>query len=691
MERPKLTCGPGNRDGLAATRSLRARRSASRFLTAAALVGLTGLGGLAACSYAPTEGDCGTILSSAECANVRTQLGRLDDHPPADPSNRFGRCVKDGTAECLLEDKAVKLGQRLFFDRCLSTGKNVACVTCHEPADAFADGRKRQRNLTSPYSGMMNGMPVNMRLPPIEPFAPENVNVGPPMVNARLDATGTPMATWDGQKWTGVMRLPQGSAGSAAGMNAVPFTGRHSPSLYNIAYGAVLPPSDGARVAGVIWAPWDGRYDSHWALVADVFEFGATQATDRSHIALRIWKKHRADYEAMIGTPMPPGFDTVDISGKFVYPRHGSPASGCWWDDPSKCTDAVNLPPTAQVRDDINTIFVNAGKALSSYMRRIRSNQSAYDRFMAGDYNALSEPAQRGLQLFMGKAECILCHSGPNFTDGRFHNLGVPHDDPESRTAGSALISTPDANQAACFEGIGPTPYCTDPGRNGWQARAAGDCDYDAEDFTLGMPTRAPACQRVDQPARLKRFDIEMDCRSAASDATDKDTQCLPTSVASSTKCAYGAQDACDADPLCNWVVPPVPRNTGRMQNPPRCVARGSSDEVGQFKTPTLRNISLTFPYMHNGALYDYGPSQRGELDVKDATPHLRRVVRFYNQGGGVPASGTRDMQLRPLGLTDREIDDVVEFLMALKDDTFATHELSAQPTDLADVMDCPD
>jgi cytochrome c peroxidase len=45
---------------------------------------------------------------------------------------------------------------------------------------------------------------------------------------------------------------------------------------------------------------------------------------------------------------------------------------------------------------------------------------------MGGDQQAMSESALRGMELFKGKARCILCHHGPNFTDSQFHNLGVP-------------------------------------------------------------------------------------------------------------------------------------------------------------------------------------------------------------------------------------------------------------------------
>jgi cytochrome c peroxidase len=42
-----------------------------------------------------------------------------------------------------------------------------------------------------------------------------------------------------------------------------------------------------------------------------------------------------------------------------------------------------------------------------------------------GDKNALSDAEKRGLILFIGKAACSECHNGPNFTDNKYHNLGI--------------------------------------------------------------------------------------------------------------------------------------------------------------------------------------------------------------------------------------------------------------------------
>ncbi|MDX1653658.1 MAG: cytochrome c peroxidase [Candidatus Competibacteraceae bacterium] len=66
------------------------------------------------------------------------------------------------------------------------------------------------------------------------------------------------------------------------------------------------------------------------------------------------------------------------------------------------------------------------GNALSSYERTLVFDDSPLDRYMDGDTTALHESQQRGLALFMGKANCIACHRGPNLTDNAFHNLGVP-------------------------------------------------------------------------------------------------------------------------------------------------------------------------------------------------------------------------------------------------------------------------
>ena len=68
-------------------------------------------------------------------------------------------------------------------------------------------------------------------------------------------------------------------------------------------------------------------------------------------------------------------------------------------------------------------------EAIASFERTLASFSSPFDRFMAGDKQAISESAQRGFVLFQGKARCVTCHefnaSFPYFTDNKFHNIGV--------------------------------------------------------------------------------------------------------------------------------------------------------------------------------------------------------------------------------------------------------------------------
>jgi cytochrome c peroxidase len=77
------------------------------------------------------------------------------------------------------------------------------------------------------------------------------------------------------------------------------------------------------------------------------------------------------------------------------------------------------------------TITVDTvGKAIASFQRTVLSGNSPADRFDQGqEEGAISAEAQHGLLLFREKARCTKCHSGFNFTDEKFHNLGIGWDD----------------------------------------------------------------------------------------------------------------------------------------------------------------------------------------------------------------------------------------------------------------------
>ncbi|MFQ5763786.1 MAG: cytochrome-c peroxidase [Rhodospirillales bacterium] len=91
--------------------------------------------------------------------------------------------------------------------------------------------------------------------------------------------------------------------------------------------------------------------------------------------------------------------------------------------------------------------------------------------------------------------------------------------------------------------------------------------------------------------------------------------------------------------------------------------------DMGKFRTSPLRYINYTAPYMHNGALWD-----------------LREVVEFYNAGGGKNEfAETKSKLIRPLGLADQDIDDLVAFLESL-----SGPEIKIEPPKLPDYAPLP-
>lgn len=88
-------------------------------------------------------------------------------------------------------------------------------------------------------------------------------------------------------------------------------------------------------------------------------------------------------------------------------------------------------------------------EAIASYERTVISTNSGFDKYVAGDEKALDESAVRGMALFKGKARCILCHNGPNFTDNQFHNLGVPQVGPLKEDLGRYYVTKAEKDKAS--------------------------------------------------------------------------------------------------------------------------------------------------------------------------------------------------------------------------------------------------
>ncbi len=103
-----------------------------------------------------------------------------------------------------------------------------------------------------------------------------------------------------------------------------------------------------------------------------------------------------------------------------------------------------------------------------------------------------------------------------------------------------------------------------------------------------------------------------------------------------------------------------------------RFLVTGSLKDIGAFKTPPLRDIALTAPYMHNG-------SQKT----------LREVIEFYNKGG--EPNPNLDGGIQPLGLTEQEIDDLVAFPQSLTSRRVARMVQTGQPLPWEGILHPPD
>lgn len=253
------------------------------------------------------------------------------------------------------------------------------------------------------------------------------------------------------------------------------------------------------------------------------------------------------------------------------FPRAGKPP------EPRKDCDLSSGTPSnpwACMLDidaaEITKVAVNFSKAIAAYELLLTSTDSLFDRHMRGAAT-MSPAAIRGARLFVGKAACAECHSGPMLTDQRFHNIGVPQ-----RGMGAPLESDCPAGSPTC------------------------DCV---------TPKKCQPWGRFDGLPQLKASDF---LRSGPySDAQD------------------------------------LSRSSYYLEAP-------SDAQKGAWRTPSLRNVALTAPYMHNGAF---------------AT--LEEVIEHYDQGGTVSgaASSERSGKLAPLSLSVEEKSDLIAFLLALTGD----------------------
>jgi len=179
-------------------------------------------------------------------------------------------------------------------------------------------------------------------------------------------------------------------------------TSRNAPGLLNVAWQR--------------WMFWDGRADTLWSQALKPIEHPLEMDGNRVAVARLVERDPvlRDAYEVAFGS-----LPEMDAWPPAARPEDEDTALGRAWN-----------AMTAEQQAAANRVFSNVGKALAAYERRLVGGDSPFDRFARGlaggdakDLAAIDVSAQRGLKLFIGKAGCRQCHTGPALTDGEFHDV----------------------------------------------------------------------------------------------------------------------------------------------------------------------------------------------------------------------------------------------------------------------------
>lgn len=183
-------------------------------------------------------------------------------------------------------------------------------------------------------------------------------------------------------------------------------TPRHTPTIVGIAY------SD--------WFYWDGRKDSQWAQALAPQEAPIEHGGSRTAHAHYVLEEYGSQYRALFG-------DAPDLSDIERFPPHAAPGV-------DETAQAAWEGMAASDRGAVNRVFVNIGKSIAAYSRRILPGRSRFDDYAAAALDndlarmeeLFTEEEAVGLRLFFGEGQCTDCHNGPLFTNGTFHNIGLP-------------------------------------------------------------------------------------------------------------------------------------------------------------------------------------------------------------------------------------------------------------------------
>lgn len=285
-----------------------------------------------------------------------------------------------------------------------------------------------------------------------------------------------------------------------------------------------------------------------------------------------------------------------DASGKGLNTTYGTLIQAAF--HPEFWNSPETIDGFSQMEHNFSLFF---GLALQLYQATLIADQTPFDRFLQGDTTALSESAERGWGIFQsGGAACLECHIGPELTGASVSFARAPGE------AGLIeLMAMADGNLANYdigFYNIGVAPTSDDPGRGG-------RVTLNGQSMPLSFTGQW-----------FERNDLPFE----------------PV-----------AQPGCVNDFLAD---PPT-----ICPNVQDAVTRPAV--MGAFKTPGLRNVELTGPYMHNGSMLT-----------------LMQVVDFYTRGGNFSEENIENLDpaIAPIGTlrgSEETQIELVDFLLSLTDE----------------------
>ncbi len=286
---------------------------------------------------------------------------------------------------------------------------------------------------------------------PIQAGTPAEGQLGPVGATNKIACSDCHMPA---SKWLFDIRSNNGGAIPNATALGSAWMTRNVSSIVNTVFYVKAPGGSSAPH----WRENDGYSDSEWFDAQSEPEGPPVQNGSRLQLAHLIFDKYKADYQAAFPDwPLDP-----DLGDLTRFPATGLPGQPSF----------DGMTPGDQ--GIINRILANYGKAIEAYLRTLVSRDAPFDRYVAGDHHAIDTKAKRGLKLFVGKAGCVGCHSGPLMSDDDFHVIGLhidtarsPHADPgeTGRTFNQALICGSEFNVNG--------PYSDDQGTG----RLAGFCN----------------------------------------------------------------------------------------------------------------------------------------------------------------------------------------------------------------------